>query len=135
SGADIIEIVPGEAVRHFKDLGEPDPGEIDTGNPRIVSDFLARALKSYSPQTRKSIGFWGHGTGVVDTPAFAANLVMAPTVGLAASRRIKASLRGGSPFLRMSKFAEVEKDFNTPGPSDDALTNSELNHALKDAFQ
>ena len=38
--------------------------EISTGDPRPLSDFLARALVSFSEETRIALGFWGHGHGV-----------------------------------------------------------------------
>ncbi len=37
--------------------------EICKGDPRPLADFLARALVSFTPETRFAIGFWGHGTG------------------------------------------------------------------------
>lgn len=41
-------------------------GEIDTGAPEVLADFLSRALISYSGNTKISIGFWDHGSGVFD---------------------------------------------------------------------
>lgn len=38
--------------------------EICTGDPRPISDFLARGLVSFGEETRFAIGFWGHGYGV-----------------------------------------------------------------------
>jgi hypothetical protein len=43
-----------------------DLGEIDTGDPQLLGDLLARALASYPSQPRIAIGFSGHGTGIFD---------------------------------------------------------------------
>jgi hypothetical protein len=40
-------------------------GEIDTGDPEVLTRFLARALITY-PNARKCIGCWDHGTGPFD---------------------------------------------------------------------
>lgn len=41
-------------------------GEIDTGDPGVLARNLARALVSFSNQTRIAIGFWDHGSGTFD---------------------------------------------------------------------
>ncbi len=38
--------------------------KLSTGDPRALAAFLARALVSFSPETRLALGFWGHGQGV-----------------------------------------------------------------------
>lgn len=54
-------------------IGEVSPGqyhvletlpEVNTGDPRPLADFLARALVSFSAKTKIAVGFWGHGKGV-----------------------------------------------------------------------
>jgi hypothetical protein len=60
TGASAIEVT-GQGSQVLESLGE-----IDTGDPETLAGFLARALVSYSPATRKAIGFWDHGTGVFD---------------------------------------------------------------------
>ena len=60
SGASVIEVT-GQGSQVLESLGE-----IDTGDPETLAAFLARALVSYAPATRKAIGFWDHGTGVFD---------------------------------------------------------------------
>ena len=57
-GLFVGEVLPG----HYH-LLETHP-EISTGDPRPLADFLARALVSFSHETRIAIGFWGHGLGV-----------------------------------------------------------------------
>ena len=50
-------------------------GEIDTGDPEVLSRFLTRALITY-PNARKAIGFWDHGTGVFDETDASENLAL-----------------------------------------------------------
>ncbi|MGR0480875.1 MAG: clostripain-related cysteine peptidase [Candidatus Electronema sp. V4] len=40
--------------------------EINTGDPKILGEFLSRALATYSSDTKIAIGFWDHGTGIFD---------------------------------------------------------------------
>lgn len=40
-------------------------GEIDTGDPETLAQFIARALVSYS-SPHQALGFWDHGSGVFD---------------------------------------------------------------------
>ncbi|WP_380876117.1 hypothetical protein ACFB49_07370 [Sphingomonas sp. DBB INV C78] len=42
------------------------PGEINTGDAATLTDFLARALVTYPASIPLAIGFWDHGSGVVD---------------------------------------------------------------------
>ena len=60
SGGAVIEIGPDGTARRIEDLGE-----IDTGDPETLAEFIARALVSY-PTARKALGFWDHGSGVFD---------------------------------------------------------------------
>lgn len=48
-------------------------GEIDTGDPEVLSRFLTRALITY-PNARKAIGLYDHGTGVFDETDASENL-------------------------------------------------------------
>lgn len=54
----VLEVLP-SMTRTVESLPE-----VCTGDPRPLSDFLARALVSFSEETRIAIGFWGHGDGV-----------------------------------------------------------------------
>ena len=58
--ASVFEISAGTGVRTLEEWGE-----IDTGDPEILCQFLTRALITY-PDARKSIGVWDHGSGVFD---------------------------------------------------------------------
>lgn len=57
-GGVVGEVLPGR-YRVIESLPEAN-----TGDPRPLSDFFARALVSFSEKTRFALGFWGHGTGV-----------------------------------------------------------------------
>lgn len=41
-------------------------GEINTGDPGVLADFLGRALVTYSGVSHIAIGFWDHGSGIFD---------------------------------------------------------------------
>lgn len=56
----VLEVLP-SATRPVEILEE-----INTGDPRPLSDFFARSLVSFSEETRFALGFWGHGTGVFE---------------------------------------------------------------------
>ncbi len=57
-----------ELSRHIDDGRRTieDWGEIDTGDPETLATFIARALATYGPGTRKALGFWDHGSGTFD---------------------------------------------------------------------
>lgn len=55
----VIEISPRTGVNTIKNMGE-----INTGDPLILSDFVASALSSYPKAQHRVLGFWDHGTGV-----------------------------------------------------------------------
>ncbi len=57
--SNVVEIPRGGEVTTIKAAGE-----IDTGNPFILSDFVASALASYPKAQHWVLGFWDHGTGV-----------------------------------------------------------------------
>jgi hypothetical protein len=61
-------------------------GEIDTGDPEVLSRFLTRALITY-PNARKAIGFWDHGTGVFDETDTSENLTFRRMVSLPRGQR------------------------------------------------
>lgn len=60
-GGVVIELSPRAGNRVVDELGE-----INTGDPEILANFIARALITYGPKVRKAIGFWDHGSGVFD---------------------------------------------------------------------
>ncbi len=57
--ASVKTLLPGKALRTVEYLGE-----IDTGDPETLADFLARALITAENVPHKAIGFWDHGSGV-----------------------------------------------------------------------
>ena len=60
-GATVVEISPSLGSRVLESWGE-----IDTGDPHVLVDFLSRALVTYPAPIHKAIGFWDHGSGVFD---------------------------------------------------------------------
>ena len=58
--ASIVEVSPLGERRTIAQLGE-----IDTGDPDTLANFVGRALVTY-PNARRAIGFWDHGTGSFD---------------------------------------------------------------------
>jgi len=95
--------------------------EINTGDPRPISDFLARALVSFSDQTRIAIGFWGHGHGVFQD--FDPEEVVF-------SRKLRFGPLGQAPELATPITYSMLLD-ETSG---NALTNREARAALSVAF-
>lgn len=59
--AQVIELSPKTGHRVIGSLGE-----VDTGDPETLADFISRALASYPATTHKALGFWDHGSGVFD---------------------------------------------------------------------
>ncbi|MGE0627744.1 MAG: clostripain-related cysteine peptidase [Hyphomicrobiaceae bacterium] len=56
----VVEVTPTHGIQLIEDMGQ-----IDTGDPAMLANFLARALMTY-PNAKKAIGFWDHGTGIFD---------------------------------------------------------------------
>lgn len=59
--AQVIELSPKTGHRVIGSLGE-----VDTGDPETLADFISRALVSYPATAHKALGFWDHGSGVFD---------------------------------------------------------------------
>ena len=59
--AQVIELSPKTGHRVIGSLGE-----VDTGDPETLADFISRALASYPATAHKALGFWDHGSGVFD---------------------------------------------------------------------
>jgi hypothetical protein len=60
TGGQVIEVDSSGKRKIVENLGE-----IDTGDPETLAQFIARALVTY-PKARKALGFWDHGSGVFD---------------------------------------------------------------------
>lgn len=58
--ASVVEVTAERGIQTLEDLGE-----IDTGDPEVLANFIARALVTY-PNAKMALGFWDHGTGVFD---------------------------------------------------------------------
>jgi hypothetical protein len=61
AGATVIEWTPRTGRHEVERLGE-----IDTGDPETLAEFVARALVTYPAGVKLAIGFWDHGSGVFD---------------------------------------------------------------------
>jgi hypothetical protein len=61
AGGQVIELSPSAGLRVVEQLGE-----IDTGDPETLADFLARAMVSFPDVPHRGLGFWDHGSGVFD---------------------------------------------------------------------
>lgn len=112
------------------------PVSIDTGDPRPISDFLAMALNSYSPDTRIALGFWGHGDGVAqDHLDPEENIVPAFIRELPLGTKITKTM-----FLQhylaepVTLRPRVTKAMMPDATSGGLLTNRELSSALTVAF-
>ena len=69
SAAKVLELSHGR-LRTLEDWGE-----IDTGDPVILTTFLTRALASVPADVPVAIGFWDHGSGVFDEADPGADIV------------------------------------------------------------
>lgn len=166
-GAEIVEMVPGARRRllsarqpmetlspashphaghsHTAHSHTSDPheglGEINVGDPGIIKDFLTRALKSYSPTTRKAIGFASHGTGVLESAAFAPNTTLFRDENPVAARYASELLAVSPPFHHIRDLPVSGVTDDNPGhvhdpemAGGDELTNAEIRTALQGAF-
>ncbi|VVP60003.1 hypothetical protein PS850_06153 [Pseudomonas fluorescens] len=59
--ASVKALTPGKGLRTIEFLGE-----INTGDPEALTEFLARALVTANGTPHIAIGFWDHGSGVFD---------------------------------------------------------------------
>jgi len=59
--ASVKSLKPGIGLQTVESLGE-----IDTGDPETLTQFLARALVTAKNVPHKALGFWDHGSGVFD---------------------------------------------------------------------
>ncbi len=97
---------------------------VSTGDPQALSAFLARALVSYSRETRFALGFWGHGQGVYGDHDAREILLPAALIRQALPRRPRRRRRRGINAMGMLPSKT----------SGDILTNREARSALAAAF-
>lgn len=128
----VVEVTPTNGIQLIENLGQ-----IDTGDPDTLHNFLVRSLITY-PKARKAIGFWDHGTGVFDETDNSEKIL---------SRQINSVAREDRSRSRPARHlffpkARTVEDIETRGMLHDdttggVLTNLEagamLNAAFKDA--
>jgi Clostripain family len=108
---------------------------IDTGDPRPIAAFLSLALSSYSEETKISLGFWGHGSGVFEDLDPHENLIPDKLIELPLGSKITESM-----FLEnyLAEPVPVKSWFTRgmlpDGSTGGVLTNRELSSALTVAF-
>jgi hypothetical protein len=130
-GGVVVELSPRVGNRVIEDLGE-----INTGDPETLANFLARALITYGPKVRKAIGFWDHGSGVFDEQDPAMHILERRLNALPRYRRAH-SRRAHKLFLRSARLmsnvrarAMLHDDTNAG-----VLTNLEAESMLRVAYE
>lgn len=123
-------------VSHAGQQEVEDLGEINTGDPAVLANFLSRALVTYSAVEHVAIGFWDHGSGVFDEDDNDENLLEGRSPGPALalpSRQIRARPRRrlffGNRAMPDSERAMLHDDTNGG-----VLTNREAGRMLQVAF-
>jgi hypothetical protein len=129
-GASVVELSPHTGGRVLEAWGE-----IDCGDPNVLADFLSRALVTYSPSTRKAIGFWDHGTGVFDEHD--PNEIILERSLRSASRRMRSrSMPARRLFISRGMLASNprERAMLHDDTNGGLLTNREAHGVIKAAF-
>jgi hypothetical protein len=126
----VVEVTPTHGIQLIENLGQ-----IDTGDPETLMNFLVRALMTY-PNARKAIGFWDHGSGVFDETDSQEKIL---------SRQINSVLREDRSRSRPARRLFFPKsrtvnDFETRGMLHDdttggVLTNLEAGAMLASAYK
>ena len=130
-GGVVIELSPRAGNRVIEDVGE-----INTGDPETLANFLARALLTYGPSVRKAIGFWDHGSGVFDEQD-PSELILERRLNSLPRYRRAHSPRARKLFLRSARLmasprvrAMLHDDTNAG-----VLTNLEAEGMLRAAYE
>ena len=126
----VVEVTPTNGIQLIENLGQ-----IDTGDPDTLHNFLVRSLITY-PKARKAIGFWDHGTGVFDETDNSEKIL---------SRQINSVAREDRSRSRPARHlffpkARTVEDIETRGMLHDdttggVLTNLEAGAMLNAAFK
>jgi hypothetical protein len=110
-------------------------GEIDTGDPEVLSRFLTRALITY-PDARKAIGFWDHGTGVFDETDASENLTFRKMASVSRGERSRSrpQRRLFFPKSKLSAQPSVRAMLHDD-TNGGILTNIEASNMLSASFR
>jgi hypothetical protein len=130
AGGQVIELSPTKGLRVVEKLGE-----IDTGDPDTLANFIARAMVTYPDVRHRALGFWDHGTGVFDEND------IRPVILETGLRGISRQSRGPTPPARRLFIPrqKVAADAGTRAMLHDdtsggILTNAEASGVLRAAF-
>ena len=77
--------------------------EVNTGDPAVLRDFIVRSVTTY-PADRYALVIWNHGTGWLDTDAYA---VVSPAVSLRGVERKIEGCATPSASARTTAYASV----------------------------
>lgn len=123
--ASVVEVTAERGLQTLEEWGE-----IDTGDPEVLANFVSRSLMTY-PNAKKALGFWDHGTGVFDETDASEKLLSRSMHSVARSQRTRSY-----PARRLF-FPKtlLEKDDVTRGMLHDdtnggVLTNIEAAHMI-----
>ena len=126
----VVEVTAANGIQLVENLGQ-----VDTGDPETLRDFLVRALLTY-PKARKAIGFWDHGSGVFDESDAAEKILSRQMNSVAREDRSRYYTARRLFFPKSRTFDDVETrgmlhDDTTGG----VLTNLEAGAMLANAFK
>ncbi len=128
--ASVKVLTPDKGLRTVESLGE-----IDTGDPDTLAEFLARALITAQDVPHKALGFWDHGSGVFDEYDpdeiyIERRLRAVPRHLRSRSRAARRLFVSPSRFAAQPRMRAMLHDDTNGG----VLTNYEAHGVLKSAF-
>ncbi|HEX8261997.1 MAG TPA: clostripain-related cysteine peptidase [Allosphingosinicella sp.] len=126
--ARVVEITARHGVSVVEELGE-----IDTGDPEVLSELLGRALASFSETSRIAIGFWDHGSGVFDERGLLRRVLpraRLPRWRLSRSFPARRLFFSTAELLHDVELRAMLHDDQSGG----LLTNREAGNMLRDSF-
>ncbi len=122
-----------EVTKAGKNVVKSFPEEINTGDPKVLGDFLSNALATYSKDTKIAIGFWDHGTGIFDEQDTQEKERKLREMKHSRSARIKLLRPSRSRFLTGNLTAE-QKAMLHDDTDNGLLTNREAGRMLASAL-
>lgn len=127
--ASVVEVTSENGIKMIENWGE-----IDTGDPEVLAQFVSRALVTY-PKARKAIGFWDHGTGVFDETDASEKLLARQISSVSRAERSRSFPARRLFFSKERLAAEPEtRGMLHDDTNGGVLTNIEAGLMLKAAF-